>query len=312
MMFMYLGSLILRGATLASMVTVRLSLSTTTPDFSAARPETDRARISSSDARFIGNSFQFFSPLPSGERGERRGVLFVTETDDDRGTAGKLPCQVAGRDIQPPTMQRRPGVHGARRLHRRVLAQVERPLRLAVGQPDCVDDPLQVRGVGHPAGYRGRREIRSLRVVDETALAGGEVKAPDLAVGCRRDGEVLRQRDGAQHAAEGGLATLALAGGEIEGRHLTLGTLEPAGVIGHITAADHDNIALHRRPAPRVELQRCTPLDLARCRIEGEEGTIADFLLVEERGADQDTTAGDRDRRIDMPLLVALLPQLHR
>src|SRR5215510_14225801 len=209
MMFMYLGSLILRGATLASMVTVRLSLSTTTPDFSAARPETDRARISSSDARFIGNSFQFFSPLPSGERGERRGVLFVTETDDDRGTAGKLSRQVAGHDIQPPTVQHRP----------------------------------RVRGVGHPAGYRGRREIRSLRVVDETALAGGEVKAPDLAVGCRRDGEVLRQRDGAQHAAEDGLAPLLLAGGEIEGRHLTLGTLEPAGVIGHITAADHDNIA---------------------------------------------------------------------
>src|SRR5207249_10930112 len=58
MIFMYLGSLILRGATLASMVTVRFSLSTTTPDFSAARPVTDSARISSNDVRFIGKSFQ--------------------------------------------------------------------------------------------------------------------------------------------------------------------------------------------------------------------------------------------------------------
>ena len=54
------------------------------------------------------------------------------------------------------------------------------------------------------------------------------------------------------------------------------------------------------------------PFDVARLRVEGEQGAIADLLLVEKRRRDEHEVTGHRDRSIDVPFLLALLPDEHR
>src|SRR5439155_20471917 len=88
-----------------------------------------------------------------------------------------------------------------------------------------------------------------------------------------------------------------------------LGAFENIDVIADRAAGDDDGVAEHAWSAPRVELQGGAPEDVAGLGVEAEQGAIADLFLVEIRGAGEHPLADDVDRGIDVPFVLALLPE---
>src|SRR5262249_9416862 len=137
----------------------------------------------------------------------------------------------------------------------------------------------------------------------------GQVVRPHLAVGGCDDGAVLRQGRAAQHAAGQLLLPARLAAVQVERRHGAAGALEQRRVVADRAAGDDDRLAVDRRPAPPVDRQGRVPLLLAGLRVEAEQGAAALLLLVEERRRRQHLAVDDGDGRVDVPLLLALLPR---
>src|ERR1051326_8733803 len=122
-----LGSSILRGAILQSIVTVFFSLSTlTSPAW------TGRARGKMSKVKNMRlNRFMSWSPL------------FVSKANDDGGLVGVRPFQVTGADEQPAAVYRQAGVNHAGRFHVGLRREIEGPKLSAAGQVQGVDYPLE-------------------------------------------------------------------------------------------------------------------------------------------------------------------------
>src|SRR5262249_49244728 len=88
-----------------------------------------------------------------------------------------------------------------------------------------------------------------------------------------------------------------------------LGAFQRGCVVADGAAGDDHGLLVHRRAAPRIELERGFPLRGALRGFEAVKGPLALLLLVEEGGRDQDAVAGDVDGSVDVPDIGALLPQ---
>src|SRR5262249_22099959 len=88
-----------------------------------------------------------------------------------------------------------------------------------------------------------------------------------------------------------------------------LGSPDGVVIVADGAARDDDGGAEDRRPTPRIDLERNAPDQVAGPGVEAEKGSVAHALLVEERGANQYAVADNIDRGIDVPFVLALLPE---
>src|SRR5438132_1247047 len=216
-----LGSSILRGAILQSMVTARFSLSILIPGWgsrSAAGAVSEMAAISAATTSIMHKRNMGWPPSEEGS--------FFSEADHSGRLAGVGAFQVAGGNEDPAAVHCGAGVNHAGGFDVGMRCQIDGPLRLAVCQAQRVHHATQITCVHDSSRHRRRSEERRLAVVDPAAFAAGQVEGTHLAVGCRGDGEPVGQSDAGKHASGKLLAPLLFSVREIESRHVTTRAFE--------------------------------------------------------------------------------------
>src|SRR5262249_21474682 len=158
-------------------------------------------------------------------------------------------------------------------------------------------------------GDRGRGKKRVFGVVSPLPFAGGNVKCTNLAIRGRHNREIARERGTGHNSARDVFVPLEFALLQAVSGNEALGSLDGVMVVADGAARDDHGGAQDRRSTPRIKLERDAPAQVAGLGVEAEKGSVADALLVEECGANQYAVADNIDRGIDVPLVLALLPE---